>query len=45
MQGKNADGSGHYADGIVNESVDDNNKRPGRYVKLQVCSCVCVWGG
>ena len=37
MQGKNANGSGHYADGITNESVDDNKKRPGRYIKLQVC--------
>jgi hypothetical protein len=37
-QGKNADVWGHYADGITNESVDDNGKRPGRYIKLQ------VWG-
>jgi hypothetical protein len=36
-QGKNTDGSGHYADGITNESVDDNKKRPTRYRKLQVC--------
>jgi hypothetical protein len=35
-QGKNTDGSGHYADGITNESVDDNKKRPTRYRKLQV---------
>jgi hypothetical protein len=41
LQGKNADGWGHYADGITNESVDDNGKRPGRYIMLQVC----VWEG
>ena len=42
MQGKNTS-SGHYAADIFNESVDDNNKRPSRFIKLQVC--VCVGGG
>ena len=41
MQGKNTS-SGHYAADIVNESVDDNNKRPSRFIKLQVCVC---WRG
>ena len=44
MQGKNTS-SGHYAADIVNESVDDNNKRPSRFIKLQVCVCVCVLEG
>jgi hypothetical protein len=46
-QGKNADGWGHYEDGITNESADDNKKRPGRYIMLQVCVCwrgVGGWG-
>jgi hypothetical protein len=27
--------SGHYIDGITDELVDDNGKRPGRYILLQ----------